>query len=278
MIALCQPQSLYRPVRRSFKRLGIVPHRPSTLITHKEKTMKRLTKATAFMVPLLLLVGPAPHFAATYEPRPIETMIEKSDLVVIGAVEKTSVYETEQGDARRKTTIRIQEIIKGGDKDVGETIIVDHLEGAPGSKGGEIKHYAYFRPIFTLGEQTLLLLLSRGDIYEVTGDFRGKIDVVGDKVAGTGTNATLSVAPNPSNPSITIRFNIPQPMAVSLAIYDILGQRIHTLISTEYRQAGHYSVVWNGRDMSGQRAASGIYFINLHAGEQLYQEKLTLVR
>jgi hypothetical protein len=58
----------------------------------------------------------------------------------------------------------------------------------------------------------------------------------------------------------------------------MLGQRIHTLLSNEYRQAGNYSVMWNRRDLSGQRAASGIYFINLHTGEQLHQEKLTLVR
>ena len=99
-------------------------------------------------------------------------------------------------------------------------------------------------------------------------------------IAVTGLSAastTLSVAPNPSNPSTTIRFNLPQPTAISLSIYDMLGQRIHTLISNEYRQAGNYFVMWNGRDLSGQRAASGVYFINLHAGEQIYQEKLTLV-
>ncbi len=66
-------------------------------------------------------------------------------------------------------------------------------------------------------------------------------------------------------------------MAVSLSVYDLLGQRIRTLISSEYRRAGNYSAVWNGRDLLGQRAASGVYFINLHAGKQLYREKLTLV-
>ena len=191
MITLRQPAGPIKAVSRGFKRWGILPRRqPTRIITHKEKTMKRPTKVTAFMVPLLLLVGPAPHFAATYEPQPIETMIDRSDLVVIGTVEKTSVYENEKGDARRETTIRIQEVIKGEDKDTGETIVVEHFEGAFESKGGEIEQYAYFRPIFTLGEQTLLLLLSRGDIYEVTGGFRGKIDIIGNKVAGIGTNVT----------------------------------------------------------------------------------------
>ena len=150
--------------------------------------MKRQMQLT--IVALLLLVGPVPHFAETYEPQPIETMIEKSDLVVIGMVEKTSVYENEKGDVRRETTISIKEVIKGGDKDIGETIVVEHFEGTLESKGGEIEQNSYFRPIFTLGEQTLLLLLSRGDIYEVTGAFRGKIDITGDTVAGIGTNLT----------------------------------------------------------------------------------------
>ena len=142
------------------------------------------------IVTLLILVGSVPHFAETYEPQPVETMIEESDLVVIGMVEKTSIYENEEGDVRRKTTISIKEVIKGGDKDIGEIIIVDHLEGTPGSKGGAVEQYSYFRPIFTLGEQTLLMLLSRGDIYEVTGAFRGKIDIIGDKVEGIDTNLT----------------------------------------------------------------------------------------
>ena len=75
--------------------------------------MKRQLQLTIGV--LLLLVGPVPHFAETYEPQPIEAMIEQSDLVVIGTVEKTSVYdENGTGDVRRETTIRIQEFIKGG--------------------------------------------------------------------------------------------------------------------------------------------------------------------
>ena len=111
------------------------------------------------------------------------------------------------------------------------------------------------------------------------GTINGTIPAKPVTVTGLSAASTaLSVAPNPSNPSTTIRFNLPQPKSVSLSIYDMLGQRIHTLIPNEYRQAGNYSVVWNGLDLSGQQTASGIYFIYLRAGDQLYQEKLTLVR
>ena len=108
----------------------------------------------------------------------------------------------------------------------------------------------------------------------INGNVPAKSITVTDPFAAP---TTLRVAPNPANPATTIRFNLPQPTAVSLSIYDLLGQCIHTLIPNEYRQAGNYSVVWNGRDLLGQQASSGIYFINLHAGEQLYREKLTLV-
>ena len=94
--------------------------------------------------------------------------------------------ETPEGKRR----YAIKEVIKGGANDTRETIVVDHLEGALGPKEGEIEQYAYFRPIFTLGEQTILLLSIKGDIYEVTGAFRGKIDITEDTVEGTGTNVT----------------------------------------------------------------------------------------
>ena len=132
----------------------------------------------------LLLAGPLPHFAESYEPRPIETLIQGADLIVIGRIEKTSVYENEKGDGIGRTTIRIQEVIKG-DKAVGETIVVEHFEGVL-SEAGEINQYSEFRPIFTPGEQPLLLLNRFGDIYGVTGAFRGKIDIIEDRVAGIG--------------------------------------------------------------------------------------------
>jgi hypothetical protein len=144
-------------------------------------------KLTSSIMTLILLAGTDPYFAATYEPEPIETMIKKSDLIVIGTVDSTSVYAGEKGDAIRRMTIRIQETIKPGATDIGETIVVEHLEGLPGPNEGEIQQFAYFRPIFAPAQQVLLLLLSKGDTYEVTGSFRGKLDIIQEMVAGTST-------------------------------------------------------------------------------------------
>ena len=95
---------------------------------------------------------------------------------------------------------------------------------------------------------------------------------------GQSTETTaLSAAPNPFNPATTIRFTLSQPMPITLEVYDVLGQRVNTLISNEYRQAGTYSVVWDGHDLSGKRSASGVYLVHLRAGDQLHKAKLTLV-
>ncbi|HVN49516.1 MAG TPA: cohesin domain-containing protein, partial [Bacteroidota bacterium] len=60
--------------------------------------------------------------------------------------------------------------------------------------------------------------------------------------------------PNPFNPSTTIKFSLPMDSKVDLIIYNILGQKVATLVS-ETLSAGYHNVVWNASNMS-----SGIYF------------------
>jgi hypothetical protein len=60
--------------------------------------------------------------------------------------------------------------------------------------------------------------------------------------------------PNPFNPSTEIRFDLPEPVAVSLAVYDLLGRKVADLASGHY-EAGHHSAAWNASDR-----ASGVYF------------------
>jgi hypothetical protein len=83
--------------------------------------------------------------------------------------------------------------------------------------------------------------------------------------------------PNPFNASTRIDYRITQCEAVTLALYNVSGQRIALLVD-EVQPAGAHQVVWNGRDASGQEAASGIYFCHLRVGGHSRTRKMILLR
>jgi hypothetical protein len=76
--------------------------------------------------------------------------------------------------------------------------------------------------------------------------------------------ALLQNYPNPFNPSTTIKFALPEPSRVTVDIYNLLGQRVNTLVS-EQMGAGYHEVKWNGTTSAGQLVGSGIYFARFSA-------------
>ena len=78
--------------------------------------------------------------------------------------------------------------------------------------------------------------------------------------------------PNPFNPQTTISFTIPKGQIVELAIYDVLGRRLMTLLN-EYRQAGRHQVILNSSGLS-----SGIYFYQLKTNEFVQSKKLVILK
>jgi hypothetical protein len=91
-------------------------------------------------------------------------------------------------------------------------------------------------------------------------------------VTGLGRNY-----PNPFNPMTTIPFFTASDALVELAVYDIHGRRLRTLVSERF-PPGHHQVVWDGKDKDGQQAASGMYFLRLRAGETTMVKKMILVK
>jgi 7,8-dihydropterin-6-yl-methyl-4-(beta-D-ribofuranosyl)aminobenzene 5'-phosphate synthase len=83
--------------------------------------------------------------------------------------------------------------------------------------------------------------------------------------------------PNPFNSSTVIRFSLPARAEVELAVYSLLGQRVVSL-ARGTREAGSYTVTWDGRDARGNALASGMYLYRLQAGSQVEARKLLLVR
>jgi hypothetical protein len=83
--------------------------------------------------------------------------------------------------------------------------------------------------------------------------------------------------PNPFNPSTTIEFALPEQGSVRLAVYNVLGQKIRTLIDKTL-PAGSYKIQWDGCDDSGKSVASGIYVYRLTTDRTELSRKMTLVR
>ncbi|NIR48340.1 T9SS type A sorting domain-containing protein [candidate division KSB1 bacterium] len=71
--------------------------------------------------------------------------------------------------------------------------------------------------------------------------------------------------PNPFNPSMTIKYRIPEFSHVTLKVFDITGKEVITLVDEE-KGAGVYQIIWNGNDEKGGDVASGIYIYRLQAG------------
>jgi hypothetical protein len=77
--------------------------------------------------------------------------------------------------------------------------------------------------------------------------------------------ALLGNYPNPFNPSTRIVFTLPQAMSVRMAVYDLRGRRVRTLVAGQL-DSGRQEVAWEGRDDAGRGQPSGTYFYRLEAG------------
>ena len=83
--------------------------------------------------------------------------------------------------------------------------------------------------------------------------------------------------PNPFNSETTIEFTLPQECKINLVIYNIMGQKVRTLLS-ENIMAGHYHVRWDGRDEYGKSVSSGIYFAHLRMGSNKATLRMMLLK
>jgi len=83
--------------------------------------------------------------------------------------------------------------------------------------------------------------------------------------------------PNPFNPSTTIIYHVPTSSKVKLQIYNLAGQQVATLVN-EKRQAGIYSIKWDGTDESGRTVSSGLYLYKLESADFIQVRKFVIVR
>lgn len=83
--------------------------------------------------------------------------------------------------------------------------------------------------------------------------------------------------PNPFNPETAIGFSIPGRGRVELAIWNLAGQKVRSLLAAVL-EPGSHSVPWDGRDDRGRELATGVYLYRLRAGQHVGTRKLLLLK
>jgi hypothetical protein len=89
--------------------------------------------------------------------------------------------------------------------------------------------------------------------------------------------ARMAVQPNPFNPRTTIKYELPVSGPVRLAVFDVAGRLIRTLVDEGMSQGSH-EAVWDGRDSAGGHVGSGSYLALLEFGGKAEAVRMVLLQ
>ena len=99
-------------------------------------------------------------------------------------------------------------------------------------------------------------------------------------VEGSNTPSKFELSqnyPNPFNLTTVIRYSLPEDCQVEISIFNILGQKVRTLVN-QYQTSGYKKVTWDGKDDKAKELGSGIYFYRVNARDYSCARKLLLLK
>ncbi|MCD4650376.1 MAG: T9SS type A sorting domain-containing protein, partial [Candidatus Cloacimonetes bacterium] len=85
------------------------------------------------------------------------------------------------------------------------------------------------------------------------------------------------IAPNPFNPETTIRYQLQAPSEVVISIYNIRGQLVKNF-EKQHLTVGAHSLIWNGRNQTGEQVAGGVYFCRISTDSDNLVKKMLLLK
>ncbi|MFW9842198.1 MAG: FlgD immunoglobulin-like domain containing protein [Candidatus Thorarchaeota archaeon] len=103
---------------------------------------------------------------------------------------------------------------------------------------------------------------------------------VGDSSYAQGLPLTFMLSqnyPNPFNPVTTINYTLPRRNHVTVDIFNIVGQRVRTLIDMD-KPSGSHSITWDALNESGAEVAAGLYVYRFRAGDHIETKKMLLLK
>lgn len=83
--------------------------------------------------------------------------------------------------------------------------------------------------------------------------------------------------PNPFNPTTELAFALPKAAHVELSVFNVLGQKVATVVNGEY-PAGEHTATWDGTNSNGGSVSSGVYFYRIEAGDYSKTRKMMLLK
>lgn len=110
-----------------------------------------------------------------------------------------------------------------------------------------------------------------------TQDFVHIVTSTDDPAAPASVTQLKGNWPNPFNPSTTISYSLKESGFTRIDVYNAKGQKVKTLVN-ESKAAGDHSIVWNGKDDSGQELGSGIYFFRMQSGKYSSTRKMLMLK
>ena len=133
-----------------------------------------------------------------------------------------------------------------------------------------------------VGAQVLLFDvadLRRGALGQATTDADGRFALPLASLGTSGLPQGFALGqnyPNPFNPSTVIPYQLPTAASVRLEVFNVLGQRVATLVDGE-RPAGAHTAVWTATDEAGQAVSAGVYIYRLAVGDAMATGRMVLV-
>ena len=163
----------------------------------------------------------------------------------------------------------------------GSAFMFTVLDTAHGLKQFSLADYRGFDTLFVLNlpetdqeyfqAQIQYKFMNREGIVLSAGVSSIDIDILPDKFT------VYNNYPNPFNPVTTIRYDLPEVRNVDIIIYDLLGRTVRHM-DLKKVQAGRHKFAWHGTNDNGKRVSTGIYFLQITAGQDTRIQKMLLLK
>jgi hypothetical protein len=137
-------------------------------------------------------------------------------------------------------------------------------------------------PAFVLTSPGLHTIVIQDVDLNDTGTYSLQLLKTGAVVGVPGPSVDLALRllppqPNPFSTEASLGFSLPRELPVRVRVYDVSGALVRTL-ANETMPGGAHAVRWDGRDESGARTASGVYYVELNAGGESVRRKIVRMR